>query len=131
MSNMLSNCVKVYTSIDKPIWSVLQTEVHCNFIPRLYLQNRFDLAWTSCLFHFLCLSWLFTGTYSGGFDQITYLLQLPNTEATCTRGKYYSHPWGLNNTRKLYYLRLHTQGLILRACTLLCAATLKFLNQIR
>ena len=33
MSNMLSNCVKVCTSIDKPIYSVLQTEVHSSFLP--------------------------------------------------------------------------------------------------
>ena len=32
MSNMLSNCVKVCTSIDKPIYSVLQTEVHSSFL---------------------------------------------------------------------------------------------------
>ena len=33
MSNMLNNCVKVCTSIDKPIYSVLQTEVHSSFLP--------------------------------------------------------------------------------------------------
>ena len=33
MSNMLSNCVKVCTSIDRPIYSVLQTEVHSGFLP--------------------------------------------------------------------------------------------------
>ena len=33
MSNMLSNYVKVCTSIDKPIYSVLQTEVHSSFLP--------------------------------------------------------------------------------------------------
>ena len=32
-SNMLNNCVKVYTAIDKPICSVLQTEVHSNILP--------------------------------------------------------------------------------------------------
>ena len=32
MSNMLSNCVKVHTS-SKPIYSVLQTEVHSNLQP--------------------------------------------------------------------------------------------------
>ena len=58
MSNMRSNCVIVYTSIGKPIRSVLQTEVHSKFLPRLCLQNRFDLAWTSCLLRFLRLSWL-------------------------------------------------------------------------
>ena len=33
MSNMLGNCVKVCTSIDKPIYSVLQREVHSSFLP--------------------------------------------------------------------------------------------------
>ena len=33
MSNMLINCVGVCTSIDKPIYSVLQTEVHSSFLP--------------------------------------------------------------------------------------------------
>ena len=33
MSNMISNCVKVCTSIDKLIYSVLQTEVHSSFLP--------------------------------------------------------------------------------------------------
>ena len=47
MSNMRSKCVIVYTSIDKPIYSVLQTEVHCNFLPRLCLQNHLDFAWIS------------------------------------------------------------------------------------
>ena len=28
MSNILSNCVEVYTCIDKPVQSVLQAEVH-------------------------------------------------------------------------------------------------------
>ena len=35
MSKMRSNFVIVYTSIDKPICSVLQTEEHSNFLPRL------------------------------------------------------------------------------------------------
>ena len=58
MSNIPSNCVIVYTCIDKPICFVLQTEVHSNFLPMLCLQYRFDLARTSCLFHFFRLSWL-------------------------------------------------------------------------
>ena len=33
MSNMLSNCVKECTFNDKPIYSVLQTEVHSSFLP--------------------------------------------------------------------------------------------------
>ena len=41
MSNMLRNCMKVYISIVKPIYSVLQTEVHSNLLPQLCLQNRF------------------------------------------------------------------------------------------
>ena len=52
MSNMLSNCVKLYTSIDKPVCSVLQTEVQSNLLPQLCLQNWFDLAWTIFLFRF-------------------------------------------------------------------------------
>ena len=44
MCNMFSSCVKVSTSIDKPIYSVLQTEVHSSFLP----HNQFGLAWTSC-----------------------------------------------------------------------------------
>ena len=30
---VMSNCVKVCTSIDKPIYSVLQTAVHSSFLP--------------------------------------------------------------------------------------------------
>ena len=33
MSDMLSNCVKICTSIDKPMHSVLQIEVHSSFLP--------------------------------------------------------------------------------------------------
>ena len=33
ISNMLSNSVKVCTSIDKPIYCVLQTEMRCSFLP--------------------------------------------------------------------------------------------------
>ena len=32
---VMSNCVKVCTSIDKPIYSVLQTEVHSSFLPTI------------------------------------------------------------------------------------------------
>ena len=56
MRNMHSNCV-MCTLPYKPICSVLQTEVHSNFLPRSCLQNLFHLAWTSCLFCFLRLSY--------------------------------------------------------------------------
>ena len=39
------NCHE-YTSIDTYMLCV--TDVHSNFLPRLCLQNLFDLAWTSC-----------------------------------------------------------------------------------
>ena len=52
MSNMLSNCVKAYTSIDKPIY-----RQKCTLAFYLnYVAKSFDLAGTSCLFHFLCRS---------------------------------------------------------------------------
>ena len=38
MSNM-TNSVKVCTFIDKPIYSVLQTEVHTNFLPIIIRLN--------------------------------------------------------------------------------------------
>ena len=89
--------------------TLLQTEVHSSFLPLLCLQNRLDLALTSCLFHFLrCLFWFFPAPIvvdSIRLLHTTYLLQSQNKEATFTRGIYHSHPWGLINTRKLYYPR--------------------------
>ena len=38
MSNVLSNCVKLCTSIDKPIYSVLHTEVHSSFLPIIIIS---------------------------------------------------------------------------------------------
>ena len=58
MSNMLSNCVKVYTSIDNLYYSVLQIKLHYSFLPDYVCKNQFHLAWTSCLFCFLHISWL-------------------------------------------------------------------------
>ena len=40
MSNMLSNCVKVCTSIDKPIYSVLQTSGFLPVIISLTLHGQ-------------------------------------------------------------------------------------------
>ena len=59
-NNMRSNYVIVYSSIDKPICSVLQTEARTNFLFRLCLLNRFDFPCTTCLFCFsasLCCYW--------------------------------------------------------------------------
>ena len=124
MSNMLSNCVKVNTSIDKPIYSVLQTEVQFKLLPRLCLQNRFDLAWTVVCSGFR-LSWLLFAPIV--VDLITScnrkVRKAPALAeyTTATHGpKQYSQV--ILSAR---VQRLHTWGLILRARALLCATTLK------
>ena len=54
MSNMLSICVKVCTSIDKRMYFVLQTEVHSSFLSIMISLTLHG----QIVFRFLHLSWL-------------------------------------------------------------------------